>query len=280
MTNKKYKPLLFAHKAIEWLSGGKDKLKGFDYVELDIRKTKDEVLVVSHDRSVKNRIHRILVDKFTHKELKQQTGKYLPKLNDILKELNGNVMFNLDLKQEGMIDDIVKIINKYKLESRVMIDSFNHEELYILSQVLPKAKLTYSFNYADRKGLLSHRTIRLIGYLGFFVLRPLWPRLVKVMAKRKPFVPAASIYWRALNPGVIDFFHKRKIPVYTFPVNSQEVFNKMLELKVDGIKTSNPELIQGKALYVRQHAEEDLALSCAKVLKPGFKITDSGVVCG
>ncbi|MDP3982606.1 MAG: hypothetical protein Q8Q65_00845, partial [bacterium] len=101
------------------------------------------------------------------------------------------------------------------------------------------------FNYADRKGLLSHRTIRLIGYLGFFVLRPLWPRLVKVMANRKSFVPAASIYWRALNPGVIDFFHKRKIPVYTFPVNSQEVFDKMLELKVDGIKTSNPELING-----------------------------------
>ena len=238
------KPLLFAHKAIEWFSWDKDKLKGFDYVELDVRKTKDGVLVVSHDRSIKNRIHRILVDTHSYIEIKQKTGIALPRLREVVNELNGKVKFNLDLKQEGMISDIVKFVSHHKLEDQIMLDSFSHEALYILSQVLPQAKLTYSFNYADRRGLFSHKTIRLIGYLAFFIFRPLWPRLVKVMANRKPFVPAASIYWRAVNPGVVDFFHKRNIPVYTFPVESQKVFKKMLELKVDGIKTSNPELIQ------------------------------------
>jgi glycerophosphoryl diester phosphodiesterase len=238
------KPLIFAHRGGEEWDGRMTRLKGADYIELDVRRTGDGVLVVKHDRSVKNSVRRVLVDSHSYSELHKKTGRKLPKLEEVVEDLRGKVKFNFDIKQYGIVDDLEKLIRRFGIEKEVMVDSGRHEELEELSRRLPKAKYAYEFNYRDRRGFGGYRIVIGIVYFSYFALYPAWPRIVKFVTRRSPFVPGASIYYRLVNKGIMKFFHDREIPVYVFPVNREGAMRKMVELGVDGIKTSKPELLK------------------------------------
>jgi glycerophosphoryl diester phosphodiesterase len=244
---KNKKPLIFIHRGCELPRGGKLKaiLGAADYIELDVRKTADDILVVSHHRSLKNTVRRVLVDKNSYSELVRKTGKKLAILEDIVEELSGKIRFNLDLKQEGYFSHIKKFIKRHKkIENEVIIDSCYYKELERLAEEFPKAKFAYSFNYKDKRGLESFRIVKGLAYLGYFAFFPLWPRLLKQVAKRKPLMPAASIFYRVANKGIVKYFHDRSIKVYVWPVNRESAMRRMIDLGVDGIKTSKPELLK------------------------------------
>lgn len=238
------KPLFFTHRTVDWWNRDVNQLKGADFAELDIRKTADDVLVVSHFRSVKNTIRRILVDQHSYSDLCRKSNRELPKLEKIIAELDGKVRFNLDLKQEGMVFWIKKFIRRHKIEKELIIDSGYSQDLEELAREFPKASFAYSFNYKDKRGLESFRIIKAMAYFSYFAFYPLWPKVIKLWAKRMPFIPAASMYYRVVNQGVVDYFHDRDIPVYVWPVNDERSMRNMIRLGVDGIKTSKPELLK------------------------------------
>jgi len=238
------KPLIFAHRTIEWFSGNRGMLKNFDVAEFDIRKTADNVLVVAHNRMIRNHVRVIRIDKSSYNKIHRYTGKLIPRLDDVIEELKGTVDLNLDLKQHNLTREIAKTVKRHKIERNVYIDSYNSEVLGRLGNMLPHAKLCVSFNYKDMKGISGFPIIKQMGYLSYLVLKPFWPRVHKSMAKRKEILPAAGLYHKVVNKGLLEFFHQRQVPVYVWPVNDKKSFKRMLELKVDGIKTSNPELIQ------------------------------------
>jgi glycerophosphoryl diester phosphodiesterase len=235
-------PIIISHREFE---GDERSLsyRDIDYIELDVRRTVDGVLVICHNRSLKNRLRRLLVDTNTYDDLYKKTGRKLPKLDDVISKLAGKVKFNLDIKQYGMIEDLINVVRKYGIENDVMFDSNRPNELEELYKRLPKSSYAYGFNIRDRRGFSSYRIVMVVVFLAYFVLIPLWPRLVKFITKRQAFIPSASIYFRIVNKGIVKFFHDRKISVYVFPVNDRKNMRKMVELGVDGIKTSKPELL-------------------------------------
>lgn len=239
------RPLIFAHRGCEkWNAPASSELLKADYVELDIRKTIDDVLVISHGRSLKNSVRRVLVDTHKYDDLVKKTGRRLPKLEEVVEELRGKLLFNLDLHQQNLAKDIKKFIKHHNLSKEVIIDSSRHEDLQELSSFFPEAQFAYGFNYKDNLGLESYRVFRGIAYFSYFALFPFWPQLIKLVARRTPFVPAASIYYRIANKGVVDFFHSRDIPVYVWCVKEEEDMKRMIALGVDGIKTNKPGLLK------------------------------------
>lgn len=244
------KPLIFAHRGVEQENRGNEGnwgnkgLEEVDYVELDVRKTADNILVVSHYRSLKNTVRRVLVDRNNYADLIKKTGKKLPKLEEVVEELKGKTDLNLDLKEEGLNSHITRFIKRHNIEKQSMIDSCYYKDLEALAEKFPKAKFAYSFNYKDKRGFDSFRIIKGLGYLGYFAFFPLWPRLVKQIAKREPLMPAASIFYRVANKGIVKFFHDREIKVYVWPVNGERGMRRMVELGVDGIKTEKPEVLR------------------------------------
>lgn len=247
------KPLIFAHRGCELAPDGAFKVQGsrfnnnfddVDFVELDVRKTADDVLVVKHDRSVKNTVRRVLVDKHSYNSLYQKTGKKLPKLDDVVEELRGRVGLNLDIKYPDVVGELGRFVRRHGIEREVIIDSPRHDEIEQLSLRLPRARFCYTFNYKDNRGWDGYKLARAGKYLAYFALYPLWPQIVKLLAKRKPFMPGASIYYRMACTSVVKFFHDRGIPVYVWPVSRESAMRKMVELGVDGIKTSKPELLK------------------------------------
>ena len=89
-----------------------------DGVELDIRLTKDNIIVLSHDNIEKGKI----INKTKYKKLKN-----IDKLDDILKQLSKEKKIIIEIKEEDekIIDILYETIKKYNY--KFYICSFNHK---------------------------------------------------------------------------------------------------------------------------------------------------------
>ena len=98
-----------------------------DYVEVDVRKTSDNVLVLFHDKD----LNRLLkkkgsIDKFTIEELKTlkyEDGQQILTLQDFFELIQDKIKVILDVKVGRFASQIIKLIKKYKLEKDVIIQS-------------------------------------------------------------------------------------------------------------------------------------------------------------
>ncbi len=105
---------------------------GADGVELDIRVTKDNILVVSHDNSLKRVYGRdILVESSTYDEIKS-TAPEIATLSEVFDAL-GEVYYDIEIKADQPVDYkkqivplLLKELDKRKsLWPKIMISSFN-----------------------------------------------------------------------------------------------------------------------------------------------------------
>lgn len=101
---------------------------GVDAVELDVRRTKDGGLVVIHDAEVDRTTNgRGLVSKLTLKEIKRLDagkGEKIPTLEEALDLLDEKVKILIELKEEGVEEEVLKLARVKKLEKNVIIISF------------------------------------------------------------------------------------------------------------------------------------------------------------
>ncbi len=99
-----------------------------DYVELDIRKTKDNEPIVFHDKKL-NRMFcekRGKIKDYSLKQLKTfeyKDGQKILTLEEVLSILNGKIKIIIDIKIEGLELKIIELIKKYKLVNDVIIQS-------------------------------------------------------------------------------------------------------------------------------------------------------------
>lgn len=101
---------------------------GIDIVEIDVRTTKDSVLVLIHDKDI-DRITtgKGLVKNYTFSELQQYNLKMkdsvtldkIPLLEDALKMAKGKVIVNLDLKAVNY-NQLYQMLKKYNMEKEVI----------------------------------------------------------------------------------------------------------------------------------------------------------------
>lgn len=108
-----------------------------DGIECDVRKTKDDVLVLIHDKTVdRTSNYSGKVSDFTYKELLKLDfgndrfiGEKIVKLDDFLKYFSEKkINIFLELKEEGYESDIVRLVNKYKNDYITLI-SFKYNIL-------------------------------------------------------------------------------------------------------------------------------------------------------
>lgn len=123
-----------------------------DYLELDVQKTKDGILVISHD----NNLGRIFgVDKDIGETNFNELRKYRNRADEPLHTLqevfsryknDTNLNFMIETKNEntmvGMEKQLVRLIKKNKLENRVLFESFSSPSLHLLSKLAPEIPRT------------------------------------------------------------------------------------------------------------------------------------------
>jgi glycerophosphoryl diester phosphodiesterase len=104
---------------------------GANAIELDVRTSKDNQLIVSHDDNLKKVYGRdVLSSEATLAELKQLTENRIATLEEAFSFIDRKVeKILVELKETGYEKDVLDLIRKKELEERVIIVSFHEEAL-------------------------------------------------------------------------------------------------------------------------------------------------------
>ena len=219
---------------------------GADVLEMDVAVTKDNVLVISHDPHVNGEICTgphpgVAIHELTLVELrkydcgslknphfpKQQPvpGTRIPTLDEVLNlSRHGNIQFNIETKSfpdhpeltpppEDFSRMMLEEIRKHKLESRVIVQSFDFRTLRAMKRMAPEIRLAALWEGAAR-----------------------------------PFVDIAregeaniiSPQFKLVTPEQVKASHMAKLEVVPWTANTPEDWQRLIDARVDAIISDDP----------------------------------------
>ncbi|WP_447978590.1 glycerophosphodiester phosphodiesterase [Candidatus Nitrospira bockiana] len=116
---------------------------GVDYVEVDIRRTRDGALVVMHDPTLdRTTTGRGAVAATTWEHIKgvrTKDGQHVPVLAEVLDRCNGRVGLMLELKAKGIAADVVNAVAASRFSGPLLYASFHHPDLVRVKGLAPGA---------------------------------------------------------------------------------------------------------------------------------------------
>ena len=222
-----------------------------DQIELDVRHTSDEEIIVFHDRRL-DRIARDTlgnpipgeVHDYTLSELKQfDVGSWfdsqykderIPTLKEVLDFIDSQVTILIEIKHMDhphYHDFAEKLVN-------VILQEENGEDWIILQSYEPK--------YLDEVHELNpdiQTKALIVGedsapLLAFYIET----RIHMGRAKESNRIKAINPQWETLSPRRIFQMHAKGYEIHAYPINTRENMIKMLNAGVDGIITDFPDL--------------------------------------
>lgn len=197
---------------------------GVDFVEIDVRRTADGVLVALHDASVRRTTDgRGRVEALTLPQVrvfKAGSGERIPTVEEVLRSLAaGRAGLMLELKVSGIAHLTVETVLAADFKNPVIYASFLHEELTHVRAVEPEASLMVLF---DRL-----------------------PRAPVAYAAQYDPAYVGLRHDRASRP-LVEAFHQGNMLVWVYTANRREDIARALALGVDGVISDYPERIAGR----------------------------------
>lgn len=207
---------------------------GVEMVEMDIRKTRDDVLVVFHDASVGDlRIRGALYEDIV--EAANEMGLIVPTLEAVLEALEGRVQICVELKERGYEEAVVSLILKYFTPGEFIMTSFLDSVVAAVKKGFPTVKtgLILGANPANKE--FAWKGIRR-AYQIFSEYFP-WYRV------RKCGADFIAVNWRKLKFGLLDATHKKAVPVLVWTIDDEELMKKLFATRqVNYLVTNRPDL--------------------------------------
>jgi len=198
--------------------------EGSDAVELDLRLTRDERLVVLHDATVNRTtdgsgsVAEMTLDEL--KRLDAGVGERVPTFEQVL-EITDLPIY-AELKVVEAAGPLAAFIRERGLAELVIPISFQPEALRRIKQSLPDLRV----GFLVRSGA-SSVPIRALGVGATLVL------------------PKAAY----VNASLVESCRRVDLRVAAWTVNEPEEMRRMIRLEVDGIVTDRPDLLAGLETY-------------------------------
>ncbi len=183
-------------------------------LEFDVRRCGDGQLVVIHDETIDRTTNgRGRVRSLTYADLCKYDagfGNPIPLLADVLDEFGARCLLNIELKENGIADDVKKLVLERRLERHVILSSFEWQEL---ARAVPEIPI----------GLLSSKLANLIA------------------AARDLRATAIHPQKDVVTPTVIEAAREVGLQIHVWTVNHPAEISKFRSLGADGIFTDFPE---------------------------------------
>ena len=200
---------------------------GIEHIETDVVASRDGVAMISHDL-VLDRISDATgpVAQFSAAELERIDvgGEGFITLETALAEFP-TTRFNIDVKDAGAIDGVVRAINATNALNRVLLTSFSGARRRRVTRELPTAATSAS----------APEFIAIFGAarLG---LTPLLPRVQAIQ------IPAQVGRIPTVTAGLVSRYHRAGLEVHVWTVNEETEMRRLLALGVDGIVTDRADI--------------------------------------
>jgi glycerophosphoryl diester phosphodiesterase len=207
-----------------------------DVIELDVKLTADDQVVVIHDDSVDRTTNgHGQIKTLSLNELKKLDAgskfnpafqsERIPSLVEVFETVGQKIIINIELKNYSTpLDDlpnkVISLVKSFGLETNVLISSFNFVALIRAHYLLPTIPL----------GLLT------ISGLADPTLRS---RLVR-------FGPQLALIpnYVDVTPKMIKAAHRANCQIHAYTVNQHDTMRQLFTIGVDGIITDDPLLAQ------------------------------------
>ncbi|MCY8970127.1 glycerophosphodiester phosphodiesterase [Bacillus atrophaeus] len=232
-----YHPLMIAHRGASELEPEHTLLSykraindKADFIEIDLRQTKDGELVAIHDKDVERTTNgKGKVQELTLSQLKKlNVGKdqKIMTIEEIIKEFGLSTNYYIETREDNngnlvMEQKLIDILNKYKLiaKHKVVLQSFSEKSL----------KKLHSIN----------KDIPLMRLLGDEEVESLTSDTLKNIKK---YAFAVGPNAKLVDESVIKKVHAANLKIHVFfdAQNEKTQTKKMLRFRVDGLFTNNP----------------------------------------
>ena len=222
----KEKPLIIGHRGAfseapenTMLSFNTAYELGADMIEFDVRMCKSGEIVVIHDAEVDRTSNgEGKVGEMTLEELRKLDfgdGEKIPTLEDVLDFAKNRIFLNIELKEEDIVEKVVKLIEKYKMERQVIISSFYHGALLEVKKIKP--------------GIIT---------APLFMHKPIDPGNLAIEAKSEALHP----YFEYVDKEFVEKAKGSGIYLNVWTVDFPEEIERLAKLGVDGIITNDIEM--------------------------------------
>jgi glycerophosphoryl diester phosphodiesterase len=193
---------------------------GVDAVEFDVRKTKDNQLVVIHDPDVKRTTDgEGLVSELTLEEIKgfsAEKGEKIPTLKEALDFLDKKVKIVIELKETGYEEKVLAAVHENRLEKNVVIVSFKEEALRKIKEL--DSQVETGLIYVKHKNPLKAALDLQASYL-----LPLY---------------------RFTHTANVQKAHENGLKVIVWTINTPEEVAEYQKKGVDGIASDKPDILK------------------------------------
>ncbi|HSA60755.1 MAG TPA: glycerophosphodiester phosphodiesterase family protein [Nitrospiraceae bacterium] len=196
---------------------------GVDFVEIDVRRTADGVLVVLHDETVNRTTNGTgRVAQLSLADLKKfdaGSGESIPTLEEVLKAIAGRAGLMLELKMKGTAQRAVEVVHEAGFRDPVIYASFLHDELSPVRVVDPGASLMVLFGRLPKDPVSS------------------------AMAHGPSHV---GLRHDTATRRLVEDLHRAGLLVFVYTADSPGDIEHALSLGVDGVISNFPERIAGR----------------------------------
>lgn len=202
--------------------------QGAHILELDLRSTRDRVLVVAHDRDLERTLGiQASLAALSWAELSALAGERAPLRLDAVLARFPDARFNLELKDESLDGArvLAQLLAELGAEERVLVASAHREVLEEFREACRGAVPTS----ASTSEVLDYRLCYLLG-----------------QSCASPFaaLQLPPLDWLGLtHPSFIRHAHDRGLVVHFWTVDDEARMRSLIAAGADGIMTNDPELL-------------------------------------
>ena len=213
---------------------------GADFIELDVHKTKDDVIVVIHDDSV-NRTssneRKGEISEMTYEQLSNinvgHSAKFgdrfsdekIPSLREVLELAKEKIKVYIEIKVAGIEQQILQLVHELSMYDEVILFCFDQTVLTKIRKLDAKIPLLYLVEKIELSNIEE--------------------------ASKENFNAIGGGSETIIAKELVDLAHSKNIEIWRWTVDNETEMLDLLDLGIDGLITNAPDLaLEKRKLYL------------------------------
>ena len=210
--------LLAFEKAIE---------AGADYIEFDVRRTKDEKLVVFHDNTTKSISNKNKhIEMCTLEELqaiKLPMEQHICSLKEMITLCKGKIGLQMELKGVGVAEPAMKMVNDMGMKDHVLYSAFNEIEIWKLKELDPECYCAPLISSGRYSSLSMEENFK-------------WMLYKTQKLNARAMHPSMNV----MDDNLMPLAKAANITINVWTVDGIPMWEALMDMGVDGIITNDP----------------------------------------